>query len=260
VVPDGVGEGAEGEQGDLTQQLQDLEAAKSEKNTTLEGLLGEIANLERSIKQQDELAANLTAARRAEHQEFVKTRVANNKAMELLEIARQRLAQMYGREGGGSALVQSGKPTLDATRPDLKSAKAVLGDEVPASSNRSSRVLGLIDEVKGGIEAETRSAQTNEDDAQREYEEMVESAKTIRNTDTEHLIARESSRSDTEVRLHALARDIGTTTERQTQVATLLVDLHKKCDQLLANYEPHKQARELEVQSLKNAKTTLTAD
>lgn len=249
--------GAEGEQGDLTQQLQDLEAAKSEKNTTLEGLIDDIANLERSIKQQDELAANLTAARQAEHKEFVKSLVANNKAMELLEIARQRLQQMYERRGGGSALIQGGKPTLDAPRPDLKSAKAVLGDEVPANSGRSNRVLDLIDQVKGGIKAETQAAQDNENAAQREYEQMVQSAKDIRSQDTDRLIARESSRTDTEVRLHAIVRDLAAATVRQTQVAALLGDLHKKCDQLMANYEPHKQARKLEVQSLNNAKTTL---
>merc|ERR1719185_55189 len=80
---------------DLKHKLEGLTAAIEEMSGSIDTLKGEIKALEDGIVALDKSVAEATATRKDEHDEFVTVSAQNNAAVQLLEVAKNRLNKFY---------------------------------------------------------------------------------------------------------------------------------------------------------------------
>merc|ERR1719271_22084 len=75
--------------------IKGLAAKITEADEGIKATTDEIAALKKSIKETDEAVAEATEQRKAEHAEFVQTNAENNAAVQLLEVAKNRMNKFY---------------------------------------------------------------------------------------------------------------------------------------------------------------------
>merc|ERR1712061_550665 len=101
-------------------------------------------------------------------------------------------------------------------------------------------------------------AETEEKDAQSDYEQMMSDSAAKRTVDSKSLTEKGSAKADTEAQLqaHASAKEAGD----KELMATMkyISSLHAECDWLLQYFDVRKEARAGEVDSLKSAKAVLS--
>jgi len=85
----------EDEQKLLQGSISDIESLVNEKADAIKALAEEIANVKSGIKEMDKSVATLTDQRKSEHAEFTEVSAANQAAVELLGMAKKRLAKFY---------------------------------------------------------------------------------------------------------------------------------------------------------------------
>merc|ERR1719422_1289201 len=97
-------------------------------------------------------------------------------------------------------------------------------------------------------------AETEEKDAQADYEEMMKDSASKRTTDSKALTEKASSKAavEEELQAHALAR--GDAAKELSATMKYVSSLHGECDWLLQYFDVRKAARAAEADSLKKAK------
>merc|ERR1719213_1470372 len=80
---------------DLKRRISGLETKISETETGIATLIDELAVLKKGIKDTDKAVEEATTQRKDEHKEFVATAAENNAALQLLEVAKNRLNKFY---------------------------------------------------------------------------------------------------------------------------------------------------------------------
>merc|ERR1719399_1544540 len=79
----------------LSGTIEDLESAIAEQKETLATTVEEIKKLSEGIVELDRNVAAATAQRKKEHAEFTETLAANNAAIQLIEMAKNRMNKFY---------------------------------------------------------------------------------------------------------------------------------------------------------------------
>merc|ERR1719198_981325 len=99
---------------------------------------------------------------------------------------------------------------------------------------------------------------TGEQEAQKDYEAMLQDSKEKRATDAQSMADKASVKADTEAALqqHTASKMAA----EKEHMATLQYDmmLHTECDWLLENFDMRREARTNEIDSLKKAKDVLS--
>merc|ERR1719468_1465118 len=80
---------------ELNVAIADLEKATEETKESIATLTDEIAALTQGIKDLDKQVAEATENRKEDHEEYVSTLAANNAAVEILGIAKNRMNKFY---------------------------------------------------------------------------------------------------------------------------------------------------------------------
>merc|ERR1719263_1686433 len=80
---------------DLKRRISGLETKISETETGIATLIDELAVLKKGIKETDKAVEEATTQRKDEHKEFVATAAENNAALQLLEVAKNRMNKFY---------------------------------------------------------------------------------------------------------------------------------------------------------------------
>merc|ERR1719258_807857 len=80
---------------DLKRRISGLETKISETETGIATLIDELAILKKGIKDTDKAVEEATTQRKDEHKEFVSSAAENNAALQLLEVAKNRLNKFY---------------------------------------------------------------------------------------------------------------------------------------------------------------------
>merc|ERR550514_2527625 len=86
---------SEDKQKDLKRAVAGLEAKIAETKDSIATLVDELAALEKGIKELDKMVAEATEQRKEEHADFVQTSAENNAALQLLDVAKNRLNKFY---------------------------------------------------------------------------------------------------------------------------------------------------------------------
>jgi len=289
---------AEDEAKALKRRIGGLETKIGENEEAISKLVEEVDALNAGIKALDKAVEEASDQRREEHKAFVQTQAENNAALQLLEIAKNRLNKFYNpnlykapeqRElteeeqiyvnsggadpriaenaapAGGIAGTGVGNPLAfvqvrrDSDLDGETDAPPPPPETMDAyQSKDSSGPIALIDRLKRDLERDTQENQHDEEEAQKDYEQTMSDSVAKRTADSKSVTEKEAQKAELEADLMG-AKDL-----RKSKLAEMMAtqeyitQLHGSCDFLIANYDLRKEARANEVEALKNAKAVLS--
>lgn len=266
----------------LNVEISDLEKASEEEKENIATLTDEIAALTKGIKDLDKQVADATDVRKEAHDDFVTTLAANNAAVELLGMAKNRMNKFYNPKMYKSppkrVLSEEEQITLnmggtlaptDAPGGIAGTGVTVLAQGAPPpppetwgayskKSEESNGVLAMIDMIIADLEKEIQEMTGEEKNDQEEYEEMVADSAQKRASDSKSLTDKEAAKADGEANALKLKDETKAKMVENMNTMETLKDLHLDCDWLLQNFDVRKEARAGEVDALKKAKAVLS--
>jgi len=257
----------------LERSIGDLEKSLEEAKEGVSTLAEEIKVLEDGIVKLDREVAAATETRKAEHTEFVGTLAANQAAVKLIEIAKNRMNKFYNpklyKPPPKRELTEEERITLNmgGTLAPTNPPGGIAGTGVSfqqtfarykKQQEESAGVIGMMDMMKADVMKEIQEMEFNEKDSQEEYEQMVNDAADKRATDTQ------SIEEKTAVKAGLEADIVKDSDQKASEEAELMAtkqyiaDLHADCDWLISNFDTRKEARTNEIDALKKAKAVLS--
>merc|ERR1719265_2082242 len=87
--------GAEDKAGALQRRVAGLETKVTETEQAIAQIVDELETLRQNIKELDRAVEDATTQRKDEHKEYLRTQSENNAALQLLEVAKNRLNKFY---------------------------------------------------------------------------------------------------------------------------------------------------------------------
>jgi len=264
----------------------DLEKTIADQQESLATLTEEIAALKAGIVALDKQVEEATAQRQAESAEYADLMKSDTAAKELILFAKNRLNkfynvalykappkrelseddQIYVNEGGdipteapggiantGIAAFVQVSTHKDAPPPPPATAAAYT-----KKAGGSNGVIAMMDLLVQDLDVETQVAETDEKNAQKEYEQLISDSADKRRLDSKSLTDKEGGKADTE---GALEKNRG---EKKANLRALMgtekyiADLHGECDWLIKYFDVRKEARNNEIDSLTKAKAVLS--
>merc|ERR1712232_821390 len=118
--------------------------------------------------------------------------------------------------------------------------------------------MGMVETLIADLDKQMQESETNEKNAQEEYESMTKDTARKRAADSKAIAEKESAKAELNAQLER--NDEKKTSETKELLATLEVTeaLHGECDWLLQNFDVRKEARAGEIESLTKAKSILS--
>merc|ERR1719254_148612 len=116
----------------------------------------------------------------------------------------------------------------------------------------------MMDMLIADLDKEMQVAETEEKDAQKDYEKAMDDAAKQRADDVKSLGDKESAKADTQARLQAHKDDKSSASKELAATLETIASLHSECDWLVQYYEVRKEARTAEIDSLGKAKAVLS--
>lgn len=273
----------------LERSVADLEKAIAKAKEMIATLTDDIAALTAGIIALDKSVAEATENRKNENEEFKALMAADTAAKDLLVFAKNRLNKFYNPDlyvappkrelSAGDRIYENfgGELTTAAPGGIANTGVAVLaqvtnhnGNSVappppPATwgayskkSEESSGVIGMIDLLIKDLDKEMTEAQTEEKDAQADYETMMKESAEKRVADSKSLADKQAAKADTEKSLSDLTTEKKDTTGELFATLKYIQSLHSECDWLMNYYDMRKTARTGEIDSLVKAKAVLS--
>jgi len=256
-------------------KLGQLQAAMSEASDAITSLFQEISDLKKGIEQLDYSVAEATEQRKEEHVEYIEMVQMNEAAIGLVGKAKKKLQSFYN-----PSLVQT-KAAASASAsfiqaPSFVQVKAhsddmslfgadvappppppeTFGGEVK-KNEKSAGVMGMMDAMVRDIENEVKDAEYEEKTAAKEYGELMSDSQATRAADSKAIVDKTAAKAEQEGKLMETKEALAAAAEDVKLSATVITDLHGRCDFIMQNYDMRKEARANEVDSLKNAKAVL---
>jgi len=272
---------------ELERGVSDAEKAIEDSEESIASLTSEIKALGDSIKALDKQVAEATEQRKAENSEFKDLMAGNSAAKELIGVAKNRLNKFYNpklykpppkRElteeeriavNMGETLAPTPAPggiagtgvTVFAEvkahgQADPGPAPEAVGD-FKKKTEESNGVIALMDMLVADLDKEMTIAETEEKDAQGDYETFMSDSSKKRADDVKTLGDKESAKADTEAALQGHKDTKASTAKELMATEQYISSLHGECDWLLQYFDVRKEARAGEVDALGKAKAVL---
>ena len=271
-----------------TKRLVDgLKARIAEAEEGIKAAIDEIAALKKGIKDLDAAVAEATEQRKEEHAAFVQTSAENSAAVQLLEVAKNRMNKFYNpalyKAPQRRELTEEERIYVNSGGADPRDAeeaaaagKGIAGTGITVfaqgkaapppppetagayAKKDSSGPLALIDKLKNDLEKDVQANEMEEEQAQKDYEEMMSESAAKRAADSKSLTEKDAQKADLEGELQA-----GTSAKKNAEgelmaLAEYMAQLHGSCDFLVANFDARKEARASEIDALGKAKAVLS--
>jgi hypothetical protein len=276
----------------LKRKSSDLGTAIVECEHDVAALTEEIKTQEASLKALDEQVRDATQQRKDEHADFVETLAANNAAIQLLGLAKNRLLKFYnkataqkekqrtladddqivvnfggsapptpapggiantGITGEASAFVQ----IASSQSADPTDAPQTWSGKLKKKESESQGVTQMIDLLVQDLSNEVTIMETEEKEAQADYEKLMKSSAAKRAIDVKVLTEKEGAKADGEATLQKYGEDARVSEKAVASTVDSLGSLHQDCDWLLQNFGIRREARSGEIESLKRARAVL---
>merc|ERR1719261_763268 len=173
--------------------IKSINAKMGEIAEVVETTEGEITALKQGIEDLDRAVAEATEMRKQQHAEYTSTAAANQAAIELLEMARNRMNKFYN-----PSMYKAPAPT-DAPVYGLAQVSAPSFVQVMAHTARkqeSGGVIQLLSTMISDVEKDMTAAKMEESNSQEEYEETMSEAATKRATDSKLMVSKESFKAE----------------------------------------------------------------
>merc|ERR1712176_951144 len=180
----------------------------------------------------DKSVAEATENRKEDHEEYVTTLAANNAAVELLGLAKNRMNKFYNpkmyKAPAKRELSEEERITLNmgGTLAPTAAPGGIAGTGVTAlqtegapppppetwgayskKSEESNGVLAMIDMLVSDLEKEITEMEVTEKDDQAEYEEMIKDSAAKRASDSKSLTDKEAAKAEAEAALLKLKEE-----------------------------------------------------
>jgi len=281
---------------DLKFKIEGIAASIEEMTEGVAKLSDEITALTDGITALDKSVAEATATRKTEHDEFVTVSAQNNAAVQLLEVAKNRLAkfynpttykkperrelteeeQIYVNSGGAdprdaeeAAAPQGIAGTGVAVFLQLHAAAKAKarGDAAPPPPPATAEAFkkkdaggptALIDKLKNELKMEIKESEYDEKEAQEDYEELMADSAKKRAADTKTIVEKEAQKAKMEGDLEDATKSKKAEDTNLSALKEYIAGLHADCDFLLDNFDTRKEARANEIDALKKAVAVLS--
>jgi len=281
----------EDESKDTSRLIKGLTTKIEETEEAIKTVTAEIAELKKGIVELDEAVTEATKQRKDEHKEFVQTAAENNAALQLLEVAKNRLNKFYNpalykeperrelteeeriyvNSGGadprdaeeaavaGTGIAGTGVTVFAQVAAKLRDAPPPPPETVDAYAKKdASGPTALIDKLKNDLEKDVQAAEFDEKEAQKDYEEFMGDSAKKRATDSKSITEKDSQKAELEGDLQAAKGAKETATKELMALEEYMAQLHGSCDFLIENYDIRKEARASEIDAMKKAKAVLS--
>jgi peptidoglycan hydrolase CwlO-like protein len=268
---------------ELNVVISDLGKAIEETKEDIATLTDEIAALTKGIKDLDKSVAEATENRKEDHEDYVTNLAANNAAVELIGMAKNRMQKFYNpsqyKAPPKRELTEEERITLNngGTLAPTEAPGGIAGTgvealqmrdapppppEAPAAyekkSEESNGVMAMMDMMVADLEKEIQEMEFNEKNDQEDYEKMIADSADKRARDSKSLTDKEAAKADGEASLLELKEENKAKMMENMHTMETLRDIHLDCDWLLQNFDTRKEARAGEVDALKKAKAVLS--
>lgn len=249
-------------------KVKHLETTVSNLEMTIQDHAGEIETLEKDLKvleaslaELDKLVTEATEQRKAEHDEFVGLMSENSAAKKLLQYAKGRLNEFYAAKkkapqesADGMALLQKSSGRRIMQQPEAP--KTWEGDY--KKSEGSAGVLQMLDLLIRDLDKEMAVAKTDEDHAQKDYEDILQRSARKRAQNVKEIGLKQNAKANREVSKTDAEGQLNADTEQLQMTRLYEGQLHGECDWLLQNHDLRRTARADEIDGLKDAKAVLS--
>jgi len=246
---------------ELANAISTLETRIEANQQDITALKGGIKELAQSIKDLDKAVEEATAQRKAEHEAYVEEAANNNAALDLLGMAKNRLAKVYSPETYEEA---PKRELSDEEKISEAYSFVQLGDAPeapPAVAGHANAdaggVVALMANIINDLKKEMQENEFAEKDAQEDYEKLMADSKKKRAEDSSAKAEKEGALADAESELLEQTSEKKDREGEDMANKQYLSKLHADCDWNLENYDSRKEARAEEVESLKKAKDVL---
>jgi len=254
----------------LEKSISDTEAAIATAKESIATLAEEIAALTASIKALDNAVAEATELRKSENAEYKELIASDTAAMEVLEMALNRLNKYYNpKMYNPPAKVE--RSTMDAISQDVGFVQIrshVQQDVAPApppatwdayskKTGEHGGVVQMVGLLVTDLNKEMAEAETAEKDAQADYETLMKESASKRAEDSKLLADKQGAKAATEGDLQSHGEDRKEGKRNLASTLKYIHDLHMECDWLLKYFDVRKEMRASEVDALSKAKAVL---
>merc|ERR1719453_1612209 len=277
---------AEDKKKELETKISDLETAIADAEEAIMTLKTEIEALDDGIKALDKSVVEATEQRKEENEDFTATTAANTAAVELIGMAKNRLNKFYnpklykappkreitadeqnvlaaggtlaptvapgGIAGTGIGFVQIQMHRNDAAPPPPPETFGAY-----TKSEESGGIISMMDTMITDMDKEMKEAEYEEKDAQKDYEQMMKDSAEKRAEDSKTMTDKQSALAGVEGELEQHKSDKMSTGKQLQETMLYTARLHGDCDFLLQNYDARKEARNAEMESIRDAEDTL---
>jgi len=205
----------------------------------------------------------------------------NVTAMKLIEMAKNRLNKFYNPAlyvappveemsaedriftAAGGELETTPAPTGLAAAKLAAASFIQLKSSQPATptykkSGKSNSVIALMDGLIGELKTGNQDMTHDEEDAQKEYEQMLKDAEESRAEDSKSITDKQEAKAQLEENLNEEKNTYKLKVQALADTVATIADLHKSCDFLLENFEVRLSARSKEIEGLKKAMAVLS--
>jgi len=268
----------------LERAVSDLETAIENAKEDIQKLGEEIDALKSGITALDKMVMEATEQRQEENEDFKELMASNTAAKELLKFAKNRLNKFYNPKlykappknelSREDRIVENMSGTAAPT--DVPGGIAGTGIEVFAQTNKKAPppppetfgayskksgdnmgVMAMIDLLIADLDKEMTESETEEKDAQADYETTMRDSAEKRTKDSKLLGEKESTKAELEGDLETHTEDKESTTKELMTTMQYIQSLHNECDWLLKYFDVRKEARASEIDALGKAKAVL---
>jgi hypothetical protein len=243
--------------------IADFEADIEKKMDIVATFGSEIAAIQKGIEDLDKSVVTATEQRKEEHAEYTATAASNTAAVELINMAKNRMQKFYQ-----PSLYKAPPTTTVEDSPygfvqvsqhmhaDPGAPPETFSGEYKKSEG-STNIIAMMDQMAKDVEMDIKEGKHDEAMAQKDYEQAMKDAATKRTDDTKLMVEKEGAKAEAQVNLQSVRTDHATQRDQLQIVKDKLYDLEINCNNLLTTYEERKKNRQDEEESLKQSQAVL---
>jgi len=285
-------EKADDQEKELKRNIKSFETQIEETKAAIEGLKDEIAALTQGIIDLDKSVGEATETRKQESTDFMTVKGQNSGALQLLEVAKNQLNKFYNpklyKKAERRELTEEERIYVNSGGLDPRDAEeaqtaatSIAGTGVTFlqlsmkltekgapppppmaieayKKSDSSGPVALMDNFMRDIKMEMQEDDMNEEQAQKDYQELMKDSANKRALDSKTIVEKEEQKAAAE---EALAKAKKSHKEESATLMALgeyVSNLHGDCDFLVQNFDLRRDARTNEIEAIGKAKAVLS--
>jgi len=239
-----------------------LKATVEQSKGAIAQLATEIKGLQAGLVELDKTVAEAGENRKAEHEDFQELLASNGQAVQLLDLAKNKLNQFYSPSQFVDTTTKNPFDPyafLQSSSRKVEAPPATFEGGYQAKMSESHGIFSLIAQLKADIEQEMALAKSDEANSQKDYEKTLADAAEKRDADVTLTQEKAKTKADLETDLSDDKSELSNKKKEATVVEEVVSNLHKECDWLLEHFDLRAQARAEEKENLVQAKTVLSS-